>query len=40
MKDLSYEFGIRRLVKKFHKLRRMEHHNVMVYLDIVITLYW
>ena len=31
-KDLSYEFGIslEDLWKEFHKLRRTEHHNVMV----------
>jgi hypothetical protein len=41
-KDLSYKVGIslEDLWEEFHKLRHMEHHSVMVCLDVVITFYW
>ena len=41
-KDLSYKVGIslEDLWEEFHKLRRMEHHSVVVCLDVVIAPYW
>ena len=40
-KYLSYKVGIslEDLWEDFYKLHRMEHHNVMMCLDVVITLY-
>src|SRR3954464_15128860 len=39
---LSYEFGVqlKTMWKLFHNSRLLEHHSVMVCLNVVVVLYW